>query len=234
MKKLFISLLLLCFVIDFAQTTYHFNQMLTYKHTDHLNPEKNSEIIYLINSADNSYFIRLEQTTDSNYKLYFRHRDHTSAAMHVTKMALKNGDFRANCDSLYRYENPYKYQTKNYDFTTVKDTTINSTGYKYYSMSHKNPKKAKRRKAGRLMYVVDTTYQNLPLFIMETPYEEWKLERNVPNGVLQEYHFYDYKNRFASSETLIGHDIVHKTLFIPDCRLKTITTTSTRVINTRH
>lgn len=234
MKKLLIPLLLLCFVIGFAQTTYHFDRMLTYQHTDHLNPKKNNEIVYLTNSADNSYFIRLDQLKNGNYKLYFRHYDYTSTKMQVSKMALKNGDFRANCDSTYVYQNPFKYQTKNHDFTSVKDTTINSTAYKYYSISHKNPKKAKRKKAGRLMYVVDTTYQNLPVFILDTPYEEWKLERNVPNGVLQEYHFYDYKKEHAITEALISYEIVHKTLFIPDCTAKTTTTTSTRVINTRH
>lgn len=234
MKQLITFLVLLCFADGIAQATYHFDQMLTYQRTDHLNPEKNNEIIYLTNSADNSYFIRLDQRKDGSYKLHFRHQDYSSTRMHITKMALTNGDLRANCDSVYTYQNPYKYQTKNYDFTSVKDTTINNTAYKYYAISHKNPKKAKRKKIGRLMYVVDTTYTNPPLFIMDTPYEEWKLERNVPNGILQEYHFFNYKNELAITETLISHETVEKTLFVPDCPPKTITVTTTRIINTRN
>lgn len=229
MRTLIPLALLFCFSLSTAQT-YHFNQMFTCQNTNLLHPEKSHKVVYLTNAADNSYFIRLDEQKNGEYTLNFIHRDNHWVRTRISEAALTNGDLRPGCDSVHVENNPYKYQTKNYDFTSVKDTTINNTAYKYYFAAHKNPKKAKRKKIGRLLYVVDTLYPNLPLFVMETPYEEWKLERNVPNGILQEYHFFNYRDEHETAEILIKHEATNKTLFVPECpaKIKIVTTSAIR------
>lgn len=233
MKKLLVSVLLLCFVISFAQTTYHFDKMLTYEYTEYQRPQKNHIRIYLINSLDNSFFAYLDDKGQED-QITFVHQDILYAQTSLHKTALINGDIRLNCDSISNYQNPYKYQTRNYDFTPVKDTLVNNKNYKYYYIRHNKPKMAIKKKAGRLLYIINTENSSLPLLTYPTAFEEWKLNRNIPNGIIEEIHFYNYKGEHITTERLIKSENIHKTIFTPDCPSKTITTTSTRIINTRH
>ncbi len=131
----------------------------------------------------------------------------------------KAGFIYVDCRYVHRYNNAFKYQTKNYDFFKLNDTLINEITYGKYKLESVNPKRAKRKKLGTEFYIIDkeTTF-HLPVLNFSTAYEEWKTQRNLPNGIFHQKYFIDYYGQLDSKENLVNYRKIDKKIVIPkDC-----------------
>ena len=81
------------------------------------------------------------------------------------------------------------------------------------------PKRTKKGKLGTEVYIVDKETQfHLPILNFSTAYEEWKTERDLPNGIFYEKYFIDYYGLLDSKETLINIWKIDKKIVInKDC-----------------
>ena len=186
-------LFFLCSVSVLAQKKYAFDYKITYdyklKDTSEL-----KEIVYYTNSKDNSYVLKIadkdsvycEFTFLDNNGIYFK-------TLFDKKQLETTEDFLVDCEIVKSYSNPYKYQTDNYDYEKGQYLSEGKT-LTYYFLKSNRPSREKRKKLSTFYYYVENdTDFHLPILTCATPYEEWKLERNIPNGIAKEMFYLDYK-----------------------------------------
>ncbi|WP_264521279.1 hypothetical protein [Flavobacterium sp. N1994] len=198
------TLLKIGFCLFFLSQTYeyNFNRKLTYEITDLKNQKKNHLVSYFLNEQDNSYF-STNNTFDNNredvtlldqngiyWKGQIKHEDLTKS-----EILLKNG-------TLLPYQNPYKFQVDNYDFEELKDTVLNNRTCKRFMLRNNVIKNEKKKKLGREIYVIDTSANIKPLLTFCTAYEVWKSRKNIPNGLIIEKYFYNFKGEMITKEKL--------------------------------
>jgi hypothetical protein len=217
MKNLIIFILLTTF--SFAQKQYKFDYSIQTEITFYKEDSIKKQVIYLTNSKDNSYFAELTSKDNLHYQMRFIHHDKIYSNVLVSKDGIKNADvINISCENVASNKNHAKNATKRYDFFILKDTIIDSDKHKVYNLkSILSKKKSIRRNAGTNLYIIDnSTSFHLPILTHPTAYEEWKLNKTLPNGL-----FIEKKHLYASeeehnSEKLIGYTKINKKVIIPD------------------
>lgn len=193
----------ICFFLLFQSYVYNFDYRLTYEVTNNSKKqEKKYTISYLINEHDNSFFAseinsstRLSEITFLDQKgIYWKNQ--------VEIKDYKNSSITLGKEYSKQYSNPYKYQVDNYDFIELKDTLLNNKVHKRFLLKSNDTKREKKKKLGREIYVIDTTYNIKPMLTFSTAYEIWKLRKNIPNGLIVEKYFYNSKNKLVIKEKL--------------------------------
>jgi hypothetical protein len=192
--------------------------VLTYKYLKNKDEKENHDVIYLVNSKDNSYFAKIVEKDNDNYSLEFLDPSSILIKTNITKSDFAKGTIIIDCDNVYPYSNPYKYQTDNYAFTSIKDTILDGMKNKYYSFQCVNKKRQIKKKIGENLYIIDSTISCKPMLTFCTAYEEWKLNKNLPDGLLKELHFYNYKGSLITSEKLSHYETIIKKIIIPKCQ----------------
>lgn len=229
----FKTLIVFLFVIQltYSQKTYSFDYLLTYefniykdsvKIKNHPFRERDEKITryYLTNSKNNEYLATITEKDSLNYKLVFKDNNGIYINITVLKSELNNAErIKIDCGNVFKYVNRYKFQTKNYDFTILKDTLINNTLFSQHKLISIKPKRKKRKKLGSEIYVIDkSTNFHLPMLKHATAYEEWKLHQKLPNGILVEKIFINYFGKISEHEKLVTYEKINKTIIIPeDC-----------------
>ena len=219
MKNQFLLFLLfITSLISFGQKKYCFDYAIQYNFqmTDTSKVQKQ---IFLTNSKDNSYVLRVMEKDSINYKLFFLDQNGVTSTTYLSKKGFLDAEIISlKCDFVSRFGNPYKYQTDNYDFINQKDTLINNVNYSMYFIKSNKPKKEKRKRLGTLHFVVEkNTDFHLPILLEVTPYEEWKKERNIPNGIPKQFYVTKY---LSNTKTLIYNLVdfvkIDKFIIVPD------------------
>ncbi len=152
---------------------------------------KVQKVVYLTNSEDNSYFLRIKEKDNLNYELYFLDYNGVISTTYVAKKDFSTAEvINLKCEFVSRFKNPYKYQVKNYNFDNRKDTLIDKENYPFYILKSNDSNREKKKKLGRSYYILEkSTSFHLPLLDFVTAYEEFKLERNIPNGIAKIMYF---------------------------------------------
>ncbi len=219
MKSQFLLFLLfIASFTSFGQKKYSFDYALVYDFQ--LNEKsKVEQRILLTNSKDNSYFLEVTEKDSLNYTLTFLDRNGYYSKTVVGKSGFfKAETINAECESVLNYKNPYKYQVENYDYHPLKDTLIDGANYSRYFFKSNNPKKEKRRRFATLFFVIEnnTTFHQ-PVLLHSTSYEEWKLEKNIPNGIPKLFYFTSYNTKkILSKYTLNGYKKIDKYVMLPE------------------
>ncbi|MCK7588958.1 hypothetical protein M0G43_00070 [Subsaxibacter sp. CAU 1640] len=188
-KYLLYTIALLTPMLCISQKIYSFDYLTEYNfylYKDSTVTKK--QISVLTNSKDNSYLVSYSKTDSLNSTVLFRHMDKVySKESFRTSQLEKAQTILLNCELIYRSPNPYKFRTKQYDFTILKDTLLDGKNYKHYQFKSNNPKREKRKKLATNYYIIDTeTSFHLPILEFPTAYEEWKSNQSLPNGMIQE------------------------------------------------
>ncbi|WP_299386229.1 hypothetical protein [uncultured Lacinutrix sp.] len=201
--KIFTLAVLLNITFCFAQKSYVFDTLLEYD-CKSITPIKDSTFTkYLYtNSKNNSYYITIKNLDSLNYSLEFVDTD-----KHYSKVkVLKNKLFKSaeidilDCKDVANVYNQYKNRIKDYKFINLQDTLINNILLKNYKLTYvKSKKKKTRKKIGAIQYIIkeDTEFHS-PILLHPTAYNEWKKEKNIPNGIYEEFLFYDFNNNLTS------------------------------------
>ncbi|QOD61684.1 hypothetical protein H9I45_04335 [Polaribacter haliotis] len=229
--KLLITTFLLISTYCFSQKQYEFDYLLEYEITFYKDSikiknrkfrkeDKTIKKYYLTNSKKNNYSAVITELDSLNYKMIFKDENGIYSNVTFLKSDLNKAEFiNIDCKNVSRYENPFKYQTKNYDFFKLNDTVISEKTFWMYKLESIKPKKVKRKKLGTEYYILDKgTSFHLPILNFSTAYEEWKKEGNLPNGIFQQKYFIDYYGQLDSKEELINYWKTDKKIVINnDC-----------------
>jgi hypothetical protein len=147
MKNQF-SLFLVCIVslFSYGQKKYSFDYAIQYNFQ--LNDSSKVQTqLFLTNSKDNSYVLKVSEKDSLNFTLYFNDQNGISSIHYISKKDFSAADSIAlDCKFVHRFGNPFKYQTKNYDFVNQKDTLINDSRCSMYIMKSNKPKREKKKK----------------------------------------------------------------------------------------
>ncbi|WP_396596193.1 hypothetical protein [Dokdonia sp. R86516] len=224
MKIIFLLLILFSSNI-LAQKKYAFDRISTYSREivkpGERKKDKNDsitklQVIYLTQENDNSYFALLTKKDSLNFTFKLTDRNGVKITMDISRIQFEQLEtLEAPCKNISEYVNPYKYQVKNYDFTEIKDTIIEGVSYSSYKLTSNNSKRAKRKKLGTNLYIIDkSTTEHLPFLTFATAYEEWKTVRNIPNGLFIEKHMLFYSGKTFMKEKIISTHKIQKQIII--------------------
>jgi hypothetical protein len=220
MKRFF--LLLFCFVgsLGFSQNSYHFDYVLVYNVSFQ---DNNFERICYINSNDNDFFTELTHYKDStnvDFRMIDRDKEISVRSKANKELFFKSEVVNIDCNDVIKSGNPYKHKAKEYDFVNYKDTLINDKLYYHYAIkSNKSTSYIKRKNIAEYHYLVSKNMPNfLPVLIDGTPYEKWKTEKNIPNGVLNTFYMLNFKGEMVYKSELKGFLQQPKSIEFPeDC-----------------
>lgn len=184
-----------------AQETYTFDYQIEYDvsySNDSLyyakgitkNPDRRPKIIYLTNSKDNSYYLKVVKKNEFVVQLFFRNNEKFYTYDVMGKENFNVADvIEMNCDISQRYRkfwNSYN-NPEYYDLKNIPDTVSNDYNFKRYDFSivkHKLDRMQSRER-----YIVDTSGVNhLPLLTSRTQYSLWKESQKLPNKIFLEKH----------------------------------------------
>lgn len=220
MKKVILLFLVLFSFNLKAQKKYHFDTILEFEKTINSSEGKNdSTSIYFINSKNNSYVLSLIEKDSLNLSLNLKDHEGLLVTSLVNKKLLYEAETISNtCESVLRYSNTYKYQTKNYYFENLRDTVVKDVSYKHYVIrSNRSFNIQEKKQILKYHYIVKKEdSSHLPFLIHPTPYEEWKQEKNIPNGQLYMFYCENLKGEISNKLTLKNSRKTDKYFTIPE------------------
>ena len=212
----------------FSQKQYDFDYVIEYElnlykdsiqiKNQHLTEtDKKIHRYYLINSKNNDYLAIITEKDSLHYQMVFTDYNGVYSDVIFLKSDFNKAEFiNIKCEYVSKFSNPYKYQTKNYDFFILNDTIINDKSFNRYKLSSIKPKRSKRKKLGTEFYIIDnSTDFHLPILHFSTAFEEWKVNKNLPNGIMSERYFINYYGKMSFSEKLVKYRKLEKKLNIP-------------------
>lgn len=200
----------------FAQRQYNFDHLLEYRFIS-LDPAKNKMVYYLTNSKDNSYYAQLEVADSLHYKVNLVEQDQLNMQVEVKKEDLNKAEnLVIQCRDRWNTRNHFKFRIREYEFTTTLDTLIRNKSLKHYKLLYTASRKRKKTNhIGTNHYIIrDSTEFHLPLLTHPTAYEEWKEERNIPNGIFMEKIFYNFMNEIQYKYILKAYHPLWKSISI--------------------
>lgn len=212
MKKLLLCLLLISYS-SFSQTEYSFDYLLHYNYTNHIDSTKSEAIYYLTNSKDNSYLARITKMDSLNLNFQFLKHDRIFTDLVISEKNFQMAEFiGVECKNVFHSSNPYKNIVKDYDYVKLQS----QDSLEIYEIKNIKPKKERKIK-NTATYVLkfNTSHPyHLPNLFEATPYEEWNVERDLPNNFISELLVYNSKNKLESSEILIEYIKIDKKIKI--------------------
>ena len=227
MKQLTYILLFSTF-ISFSQKEYKFNTLLKYKCDFNTKfCDTIMEQYLLTNSRDNSYYLVIKEVDSLDFSIELVDYNKYHSIVKISKIDFWKASTInfTNCRDIFELRNIYKYKTKHYNFFRKKDTIIDGIELTKYDFKYTKSRKRKiKKKIGSVSYVIkkDTEY-HLPILRNSTSFFKWKKEKNLPNGIYQEYLYYNYLNQLGVHCKLREIIRLNKTLVIPKpCPLKLI------------
>lgn len=192
----------LCFCFLSQNIEYHFNTQLVYEVTNLKNQNKNRIVTYWVNKEDNSYNAFQISISNKENEVTFLDYNGIYWKGEIKAEDLLKPKITLRKEQMTPYGNPYKYQVDNYDFTELKDTILDNKICKRFMLKSTNAVIEKDKKLGKEIYVIDTSSNIKPMLPFSTAYEIWKTRKNIPNGLIVEKYFFNYKNEMVIKEKL--------------------------------
>ncbi|WP_141878098.1 hypothetical protein [Gramella sp. Hel_I_59] len=124
------------------------------------------------------------------------------------------------CDYNLSYRNDFKFRTKEYEFELLPDTILNNKSLRQYKLKYIGKRKRKKSfPVGSNTYIIkDSTAFHLPILTHSTAFEEWEINKKIPNGIFSEKIFYDYQNNIEYKFILKNCYKIKKSIIVPeDC-----------------
>ncbi len=197
----------------FTNPDYTFDYRLEY---DLIYQEDNSttQVNYYINSRNNSFYADVRVKKNTEYNFYFRDQDKLTAQVNISG-DYKNPGIVTLPDSLtVKFNNSLKYKAKNYDVNVLNDTVISGKQYTQVLIKLIDEKKAKKKKIGNHLYIIDTSKKIKPLLTDPTILNIWRLKNKIPDGVIVEKLVYNSEKKLIWKEKLNEISPINFKLFI--------------------
>ncbi|WP_264559777.1 hypothetical protein [Flavobacterium sp. N2270] len=218
MRFIFILTFLCITSSNYSQKNYHFDTVLEYDIKQFtFNNKKDTIDYFLINSKNNSYVLHVNNDSLITKFLFIDQNGNSVIGELNSKDFFKAETINNDCNIVRPFTNPYKKQVENYYYVNLKDTVINTKSYFHYAIkSNKSISYIKRKNIKTYHYIVEKDNSNfLPFLLSSTSYEEWKKEKNIPNGVAYIIYFEDIEGNITTKMTLKNHISIDKYFTIP-------------------
>jgi len=229
--KYFLVVFFLFSTFCYSQKEYKFDYLIEYdftlykdsvkiKNRPFRKEDKTIKKYYLTNSKNNDFTAIITEQDSLNYEMIFKDENGIYINLTFLKSDLNKAKLiNIECKHVNRFSNPYKYQIKNYNFIILSDTIFNGKSYSQYMLASIKTKRVKRKKIGTEFFIIDKkTRFHLPILRFSTAYEEWKSNKNLPNGIFFERYFIDYYGDLDWREKLVGFWKIDKKIIIQeDC-----------------
>ena len=218
--KILLFLIVLISIPSYSQKKYLFDYMMEYdfKYTDTSRVRKK---IVLTNSKDNSYILTVSEKDSLNFQLDFLDINGIRTIVYLDKKSfIKAESISIKCDFVWVSDCISNFKPKKNRFINKSDTLVDSEYYPHYILKSNNPKREKRKKLGTRHFIIEkNTPFHLPILNLLTPmdYNEWKLEKNIPNGILKEMFLETYRtNKCLNFYKLKQFAKINKYLVVPE------------------
>ncbi|NIK92605.1 hypothetical protein GZ212_10630 [Mangrovimonas sp. CR14] len=166
--------------------TFSFNLATTY--VDHLT---NREVLFLTNSNDNSYKLRVvEAHEEDKMELYFTLADTLFSNMIIPKSDFYKAEI-INVGQGYKTREPYEINLKDYKVERLKDTIIKSKSCSHYKIGVK-PRKHSMHIINQLE-ITDIK----PIILAAPMYQIWENGKLPINGYFERFYFEDKKGNIV-------------------------------------
>lgn len=160
---------------------------------------------YYINSQNNNYNVSIEKTKDKKNFLFFADLNLLRAMAYVDGNIENPVSLKIPDSLILQHKNTRKNSNiDNYTLQKLNDTVLNNKAYKMYVLRYKNLKKAKRKKIGKHIYIIDESKNFKPLISNEILFDVQAHNLNLPNGIIIEKHVYKSDGKLNYSEKLKG------------------------------
>lgn len=192
---------LLCFFALntlYAQRDYHFDYEVKYickVQRTHINEVRS----YFINSKDNSYYAEKIPQKKSTFKLQILDNNGLFARQNFKAIEFESSSIIIQGSNANVLSNPYKYQINNYDFEKHNDTIIDGKQLNRINLLATNSQLKQNKNIGHSLYLIDSSFDFLPMLEFQTAYEIWKVRKNMPNGLLTNWYLYNHENKLETS-----------------------------------
>jgi len=173
---------------------------------------------YLTNSKNNDYVAIITEKDSLNYRMVFKDNNvGIFADVIFLKSDLNQTEFiNIECENVRKFLPDYNFQTKNQDFFILRDTIVNNQVFGKYKLSSIKPKRIKKKKLGTTFYIIDnSTDFHIPILDFSTAYNEWRIQKKLPNGIMSERYFIDYYGNLSSHQKLLKYTKLDKKIRIP-------------------
>lgn len=207
MKLLTYLFCLFAFPTLYSQQVYQFDCEVQYQFQSGLKNLSDTRS-YLINSKDNSYYAIKIPIRKKKYKLILMDYNGLSAQQIFKTEELEKPGVLISLFNANSYSNPYKYQINNYDFEKHNDSLINGKRFNNIYLVSTNEQLKKNKNIGHNKYLVDPSFDFLPMLEFSTAYEIWKARKNFPNGLLTQFYTHNSKNEIVHS--LLLKEIIYR------------------------
>jgi len=217
MKKVVLVFSLFVFCQMFGQTKYSFDYGLNYEVKSENG--KDSTKVFLVNSKQNNYYLYIHDDDNINSEINFSDFEKLVVIGKMkNSIVYKTSDYIANCDDVFQFINPYKYQVKNYKFINLNDTIINDTSYYHYkTVSLKSLRFQKRKGIKTIHYIINKDSNFFTPFLWSsTLYEMFKYKNELPNGYPKMIYMVNADNKLTSTLNLLKITKIERTLTIPE------------------
>lgn len=202
-----------------AQNTYSFDYAIEYKQEHNVSKLNKSNIIFLVNTCDNSYYARVAEKDSLNYSFYFKDFNGNFGKIFLEKESFfKAENIVFKCDFVSKRSGYYDYKSEEYDFSLLNDTIIDDKQFYHYKISsNRSLKYQKRKNIGEYHYIVFKDSPDfLPLLDFETTYLNWKKNKNIPNGMLYILYHKKLDGEIVYKMILNNKGKINKKVIIPE------------------
>ncbi|MEZ4838859.1 hypothetical protein [Flavobacterium sp.] len=180
--------------------TYQFDYRLVYENISVKNNTRKIQHFYT-NSENNHFHAVTYNLEKDTMKFYFRDNNK------MTIMLNLEGNYKSPGkvvipDSLTTNWSGKNIAKEHYFFSKMNDTILGEKKYTQIKLSPLNPKRAKRKKIGYEIYLVDTNIKMKPFFNESLAFEVWREKKNFPDGLVVEKHYYSYDGKLSYSQVL--------------------------------
>lgn len=214
--KFFLPFFFLLSFTGLAQTEYHFDHFLEYRYKNFTDSDSNKKVYYFTNSKNNSYYAQFEEMDSLHFKVVLVEQDRLRMEVTLKKSDVyEAANLSISCLSTWDMRNPFKFRTREYAFSKITDTLYDGVFLRQYRLIRTAPRTRKTKHVGSNQYIIkDSTDFHLPLLIHPTAFEEWKEEKNIPNGIFQEKIFYNHDNEIQYKYILQAYHPINKSVIV--------------------
>jgi len=202
--------LLFSTIACFSQKEYSFHYFIHYEYTKYIDvaTTKSTDIYYVTNSEQNTYYAVATEADSLNFKIYLKGEDGIEARIPIPKKNLLESEdtqIEIPCASVFKYEeNVRKYLMKVYAFSEKKDTLLDTKKYSSISLFCTNPKRYANRSIGSYQYIMEdsSSFFHLPILTSSLALKKWEEDKKLPNTIYKEKIYTNNLGQLEFKETL--------------------------------
>ena len=168
------------------------------------------------NKTNSDYKVEISTNSKSDTIFHFAHHNNASALLKFSGGIINPGSVKIKRNLTTSNPLSFPDESQHYSVEKLTDTTINSKSFARVKIVSKNKNRAKRKNIGTGVYHFDTSHNIKPVFNQILATNLATNSTNFPNGIVTEFHYYNYNGTLFSSHVLKNISPVNLSIMITD------------------